>query len=316
MIANGVDFVVCTRNNRAIIEDTLWAIVQQQVEHFTLTVVDGRSTDGTPDYVRSAFPSANVIVKEQDSGPAASRNIGIAQGTMDWIVLVDSDVRLRLDWVACQLAFMREHQVDIACGKLVYSSKPQTLNAVYGVMNRFGIAWDKGVGDPADSHNEPRPCLWACTSALAIRRSVAEAIGGFDETMFIAHEDCDYGWRANLMGYRVAYNPGAVALHRAHGTVNARMAQLLYRNRLRSALINYEGRHILRYVFPYIAMACGDLLIRGPRGVKLRALLWNLANLPDTLRRRAQVQAKRRIRDCDLWSLFEAGFRGPGFREY
>jgi GT2 family glycosyltransferase len=234
------------------------------------------------------------------------------------VVLVDSDVRLTPNWAGSQLGFMQANGVDIACGKLVYSSKPEILNAVYGAMNRFGIAWDLGVGDPADSHNEPRSCLWACTSALAIRRTVAEALGGFDETMFVAHEDCDYGWRANLMGYRVAYNPEAIALHNVHGTVggNSRMVHLLYRNRLRSALINYERKHIFRYVAPYIAMACADLVVRGPRVAKLKALAWNLAKLPDTLRRRAMVQARRRVRDSDLWALFEKGYRGRGYEGY
>ncbi len=318
MITGGIDFVVCTRNNRAIIEPTLEAIYQQGIPKFTLTVVDGLSSDGTPEFIRSAFPEANVIVKDRDSGPAASRNIGIARAKSDWIVLVDSDVRLAPGWAERQQRFMIERGVDIACGKLVYASRPQVVNAAYGAMNRYGIAWDIGVGAPRHSHSEPRRCLWAGTSAVMIRRAAAEAIGAFDEAMFVIHEDCDFGWRANLMGYRFEYNPDALAEHNVHGTLsgNARMTYFLYRNRLRSVLINYEFRNILRYVVPYVFGAGADAFVRAPRRAKMKALAWNVGNFPDTLRRRSEVQARRKVSDHDLWPLFEGGFRGPGYAKY
>jgi hypothetical protein len=208
--------------------------------------------------------------------------------------------------------------VDIACGKLVYASRPELLNAAFGAMNRFGVAWDAGVGDPAARYDHPRPCLWASTSAVAIRRSAVASIGGFDEAMFAAHEDCDFGWRANLLGYRVVFNPDAVAMHNVHGTFrgNVRMAHLLYRNRLRSALVNYEAVHVAQYVGAYLLMAVADIVVRGPRMAKISALAWNARNLRDTLRRRAEVQSKRIVRDRDLWSLFETGVRGPGYAGY
>lgn len=317
-VVEAVDFVVCTRNNRKIIGDTLRAILAQTVTPISLTVVDGRSTDGTPEFVRSEFPQAKVIIKDQDSGPAASRNIGIHSGRSAWIVLVDSDVQLAEDWTEEQLRFLRRGGNDLACGKLLYASDPNKINAVYGAMNRFGIAWDVGVGDPANTHADARKCLWACTSAIMIRRTAAEELGGFDEAMFAIHEDCDYGWRANILGYSLGFNPRARATHNVHGTLsgNSRMTYLLYRNRLRSALVNYEPRQLLRYVVPYIAMSCGDALVRAPRLAKAKALLWNLAALPDTMRRRSMVQRKRKLRDDQLWELFETGVRGPGYEGY
>jgi GT2 family glycosyltransferase len=313
-----VDFVVCTRNNRNIIEATLRAITSQGIPDYTLTVVDGLSTDGTPALVKSVFPSANVIVKSRDSGPAASRNIGMAAGNSPWIVLVDSDVRLAPDWTERQQRFMLANNVDISCGKLVYASQPQTLNATSGAMNRFGVAWDRGVGEPVGTHAKWHRCLWVGGSALILRRAAAEAIGGFDELMFVAHEDCDYGWRANLMGFRLAFNPEALAEHDVHGTLsgNERLAYLLYRNRLRSALINYESGNVLRYVLPYCAMAAADALLRPPRKVKVRALAWNVSKIPDTFARRSWVQSRRRVADRELWPLFEPGFKGPGYAGY
>ena len=316
--ARRVDFVVCTRNNRDVISSTLAAIPRQGIPGYSCTVVDGLSTDGTPELVRSDYPFAEVVVKDRDSGPAASRNIGMARGSAEWIVLVDSDVEICLDWTEKQIAFMEKEGIDIACGKLVYASDPDTLNAAYGGMNRVTVCWNGGCGKPAATFDEPRPCLWAITAAMILRRSVLETIGGFDEVMFAFYEDCDFGWRANLYGLKVAFNPEAVAFHRVHSTMNkhsmgSRITHLVFRNRIRAGLVNYEFHNVLRYVVPYMFMAAVDVLLRGHRGAKLNAFVWNLRHLSDTLRRRREVQSKRKVRDRDLWNLFEAGIRGPGY---
>jgi hypothetical protein len=313
-----VDFIVCTRNNRDVISKTLAAIARQGIADYSCTVVDGLSNDGTPEFVRENYRFAEVVVKDRDSGPAASRNIGMARGSAEWIVLVDSDVELCPEWTEKQIAFMERERIDIACGKLVYDTAPETLNAAYGAMNRFTVCWNGGFAQPSANFSAPRRCLWAITAAMVLRRSALERIGGFDEVMFAFYEDCDFGWRANLYGLQVAFNPEAVAYHRVHSTMNknsmgSRITHLVFRNRIRTALVNYQFHNLVRYVVPYLFLAFIDLAVRGHRRAKLSAFVWNLRNLPDTLRRRREVQSKRKVPDRDLWGLFEKGIRGPGY---
>jgi GT2 family glycosyltransferase len=314
----GVDFVVCARNNRGVIGPTLDGIARQNVFRASCTVVDGLSTDGTPDFLHANFPFADVVVKKHNSGPAHSRNIGMARGSAEWIIFVDSDVELCPDWAEKQIAFMEAERVDLSCGNLVYATQPDKLNAAYGGINRFGVCWNGGQGQPAALFAVPHRCLWVISAAMIVRRSVMEAVGGFDEDLFAFYEDCDFGWRTSLCGFRVMYNPGVTAFHKVHSTMNertmgSRITYLVYRNRIRTSLINYEARNVLRYLLPYLFLALGDLVIRCPRVAKLRALIWNVRNLPGTLRRRRAVQKKRKVRDHVLWDLFESGFRGPGY---
>ena len=55
-------------------------------------------------------------------------------------------------------------------------------------------------------------------AAMALRTGALGelAIDGevFDEDFFMYHEDTDLCWRAGVLGWRVRYEPGAVALHR------------------------------------------------------------------------------------------------------
>ena len=132
-----IDFVVSTRNNRAIIVPTLEAIARQTIERFTCTVVDGCSSDGTPDLVRERFPWVRVVVKESDSGPSNSRNIGFRQGAAEYAAFVDSDIVLDPRWAEQQVEMLKsDRSIAITGGKLLHSEKPGTLYAAYGVMPR------------------------------------------------------------------------------------------------------------------------------------------------------------------------------------
>lgn len=316
-MATIVDFIICTRNNREVIPTTLRSVAAQTITDFTCTVVDGLSTDGTPELIREQYPWVHVIRKQVDSGPAASRNIGVASTSSKFIVFLDSDVELAPNWTEAQIAFL-ETGFAIASGKLLYAGKPTMLCSSYGAINRYTVSWDGGVNCPSEAFATPRRCIWATTAAVVVRREVLDTIGGFDEAMFAFHEDSDFGWRASLSGFRVAFNPAAVALHHIHSTMNwqtmgaPRITYLAYRNRLRSALKNYETWHIFRHVGFYLLLAIADAVRKGPRKAKLLSIAWNVRHLGNTLRRRREVQSRRVVRDRDLWFMFERGFRGPG----
>lgn len=314
-----VDFVVCAWNNRGSIGATLESIERQTVRDRTCCVVDGGSTDGTPEYVRANFPWVRVVIKDTNSGPAGSRTLGCEFGSAPFLVFVDSDVTLEPDWTGQQLAFFEAHpEAGLLCGKLLYAPMPAMLHTAYGVMNRFGVGWDGAIGVPADSFTTPVRCVWANTSAIAARRAMIDRMGAFDVDLYGYHEDGDFGWRANLFGYAVISNPAAVATHLVHGSPdptlrNEGQIYLIWRNRIRSSLVNYEWTSLLRYVAPYVVLSIGNAILKAPRGVKFRALWWNVVNLRNTLARRRFVQRNRTVRDRELWPLFERGLLGPGY---
>lgn len=310
-------FVVPTRNNRGIIGNTLGSIARQSCGDYECLVIDGVSTDGTREYLQEQFPWVKVIRKDSDSGPAASRSIGMRRSRSPFVALIDSDVQLHPSWAAEQLNIM-EHDpaVGISGSRLLYRARPEVLYASFGAMNRYGVSWDGGQGEAAEEHQEIRRCLWCNTSAVMVRREAIEIAGTFDDSMFAVHEDSDFGWRVNISGFDVIYNPRAVATHDVHGTFDPErqtelFTYLLRRNRLRSLLVNYELASIFRYVLPYVALSIIELFPGPRRWSKLKGLLSNLLHLPETLQRRHSVQKIRKVKDSALWPLFQPGLRGP-----
>jgi hypothetical protein len=312
-----VDVIVVARNNRDIIGHTLRSLERQTLRPASCVLIDGRSTDGTVETVREEFPWVEVVVKESDSGPADSRNRGFRMGSSGYALFLDSDVTLDDRWLERQVEFLEANpDAALVCGKLLDAADPSRIDAAFCAMNRYGVAWDGGFGQPASSFPHPLRCVSCTSAALLARRAAIDEIGGFDDAMFAIHEDSDLGWRANILGYSVFFNPQATALHRRHSSLGRknlgdRIIYLLWRNRLRSALVNYELSSMLRYGGVFLALSVLDALARGPRRVKFEALAWNLRHLRDTWQRRKAVQQRRRVKDRDLWFLFADGVRGP-----
>lgn len=57
-----------------------------------------------------------------------------------------------------------------------------------------------------------------CGGAVLLRRSYLDAIGIFDERLFLYYEDFDLSWRGRLRGMRYLYQPASVVRHRHAAT--------------------------------------------------------------------------------------------------
>lgn len=300
-------FIVCTHNNRPIIDACLSAITAQSDSDWELIVVDDASTDGTADYVAERYPQARVLRQPRSAGPSANRNWAIAESHSVFVATLDSDVELDRDWLERTREYLEAHpDVGIAGGKLLYAANPGLINSYGGETGRIGISWDGYDGRPEQELTAPVECLWVCSAAMLVRRSVFDVVGGFDETYFYGYEDSDLGWRAVLAGFRCVCIPQAKALHRARttiGTMGSFITFHYHKNRLRSLLKNLSLGRLLLTLPLYVLYSFADLVLRPPRWAKVRAWGWNLRHFGETLRRRRSTQRNRKRSERDVQKL-------------
>jgi teichuronic acid biosynthesis glycosyltransferase TuaG len=95
---DGADFVsviVPCYNAKAFLRSTIESVLRQSHGAFELLVVDDRSTDGSPEIVREfAARDARVRLLEMPrnaGGPAAPRNLGVANARGRWLAFLDAD---------------------------------------------------------------------------------------------------------------------------------------------------------------------------------------------------------------------------------
>lgn len=131
---------------------------------------------------------------------------------------------------------------------------------------------------------------WVGGAALMTRRSVFEAIGGFDEAMFLYMEDVDLCRRSRLRGSRVRYIAEAIVEHRMGGSQGPDAVDRWYE--AFHAYISVRGSRSARAV---------DLL--ATIGLSFRLIAYVLA--------RRQGQARRMMRATRAAALNALGRPGP-----
>src|SRR3712207_2509552 len=81
------------------------------------------------------------------------------------------------------------------------------------------------------------------------------------------YEDVDLGWRMNLLGWRVRYEPASVAFHKHHASMNKfgsyRETFLLERNALYCMIKNYGDEALNRTLAPALVLAVTRAVERG-----------------------------------------------------
>lgn len=162
-------------------------------------VVDDGSTDGSASVARS-FGDRVRYVRQDNAGPVAARNTGLAASCGEFIAFLDSDDRWHPDKLALQLA--------------AFDADPDLAYCVTHVQNE----WTTEVAaerDQLDDHPRLRPVPGYTTVTLLARREVFDRIGGFDTA--IRHGDAtDWFLRARDAGLRGRLLDEVLVFRRLH----------------------------------------------------------------------------------------------------
>src|SRR5579872_2090085 len=218
-----IGIVIVTYNSAAEIGGCLDAAMATGSE---VVVVDNGSSDGTLEEVRQRRVA--VIANTGNRGFAAAVNQGVRFLGADYILLLNPDAVLQGGLAALQKACAAPG-VGAAGGKLV--DKRGAVQAGFSVR-RLPTAWVLALevllvnrlwpGNPANwpyrcydlNYDEPAAVEQPAGAFLMFRRQVWEDLGGFGEQFHpIWFEDVDFCKRVRDHGYRVYYEPGAVAVH-------------------------------------------------------------------------------------------------------
>lgn len=201
--------VVPVRDGAATISRTLAALRSQSVsaDTYEVIVVDNGSRDATCAIARD---TGVRLVEASTPGPSAARNVGLAAAVAPIVAYVDADIVPTRRWLDALLAPFDDTHVGVVGGRTL-SLKPTTTAEHYVAQSgRF------------EPHNnvlrETFP--FAPSQNLAVRRSLAIAVGGWSEELTTA-EDVDFCYRCTRSDHRLAYAPQAVVLHHERSSASA-----------------------------------------------------------------------------------------------
>ncbi len=206
-----ISIIVPAYNNSKELKECLSALNTPIYSGSEIIVVDDASTDDTPSV--AAQMGARVLRLGKNSGPAAVRNYGAGHAHGEILFFVDADVVIGPETVGNVVRFFEEHQ-DVAAVFGSYDHFPRAPGVVSQYRNLLHHFVHQN-GNPEAS------TFWA--GCGAIRRSVFEAIGGFDEKRFprSSIEDIELGYRLRQAGYRILLDKTLQGTHLKRWTLRS-----------------------------------------------------------------------------------------------
>jgi N-acetylglucosaminyl-diphospho-decaprenol L-rhamnosyltransferase len=242
----------------------------------SIVVVDSGSPDVavTLDIV-GKYANVRFEAVGSNIGFGAACNRGVANTTEQIVVLLNPDTELAPGCIsALVLAMQRTGSERTAViGPIVtnpdgtvYPSARVFPSIVTSIVHGF-----VGIVAPKNRFSEKylrpdRPPEWISGTAMAVRRSAFESVGGFDEQFFMYVEDVDLCWRLAQRGWGVAQITDAVVTHHIGGSSKHRRFGTVvehHRSLWRFAIRQSSG--LSRFLLPIVAVGlmtrCAVVLI-------------------------------------------------------
>jgi GT2 family glycosyltransferase len=295
---------VLSYDGRHLLEVILPSLARQRFRDFEVVVVDNGSRDDTATWLSEHWPQVQIVSLAQNIGVTAALNVCARAGRGELVGLFNNDLELDPDCLGALVAALREHpRAGWAGAKLRDFERRDVLDGAGDVFTWAATGGRRGHGErDVGQYDEPRAIFGACGGAALYRRTALAEVGEFDEDFFAFYEDVDWNLRAQLAGFSCRYVPSAVVYHMGSATIGKGLSDFtryhLWRNTLWIVAKDLPAGALLRHA-PHLLLGQLINLAVAVRDRKLAIWLrvWRdaLRGLPRMLRKRRDVQARRRI---------------------
>ena len=309
-----VSIVVVTHDSAADLPASLPSAVDQRGVQSEILVVDTASRDGSVEVARRLVPGARLLALSENVGFSAAMNAGIDVSSGRYVLALNPDCRLALDFAA-RLAARLDARPDVgsAAGRILRAEGPELaatdrLDSTGIVFRASGRHFDRGSEEPAAGRYLREEEVAGTTGAAGFyRRAALESArlstGYFDADFFLYREDADLAWRLRRLGWKCLYVPEAVGFHRRLNLPSRRRAmspRANYhsgKNRFLLRINNQTAGQLLATLLPTLAR---DLVVFGAcltvERSSLPAFSWLWRNRRRLFAKRREIQEKVRLR--------------------
>lgn len=212
-----ISVIIPTFNRSAILRRCLEHLAGQTLdaEQFEVIVCDDGSTDATAEVVRNLRTGFNLhYLCQENTGPAAARNLGVRKATGEYILFLNDDALLAPNALEIHLA---EHQ-RLANPKAavlgLFSMHPEftdTAKPVGCCLDYSDLIFDYCTMQPDTPYGYEK--FYTCN--ISLNRAFMLTGDLFDAAFvrLAGGEDIEYGYRLQHRGTIIYYRPDCTALH-------------------------------------------------------------------------------------------------------
>lgn len=268
-MARRVSVVVPARNEATDIQECVRSILDQQVDaELEMIVVDGSSTDGTPELARAA---GAVVVPNPDRTTPKALNRGLAAATGDVLIRFDAHSVMGDGYIAACLRALDEESGAVNVGGWCEvrgrtawgSAVAATLSSPLGVGN--ARLW-RHPRSSARLDVETVP--FGCFPIEALRR-----VGGWRGDL-VRNQDFELNHRLRSAGGRIVFDPEIWFVYRPRETLGGLWSQYSQFGRWKAIVISEAPASLkARQLAPLGLVATAAAAVLGPFRRQARAAL-------------------------------------------
>jgi N-acetylglucosaminyl-diphospho-decaprenol L-rhamnosyltransferase len=253
--APDVAIVTVSHGSAGVLPQFLDSVARSTRRRAVVVVIDNADEDAARDI---AGERGHLYQRTANRGYGAGMNAGVAIApATTWLVLANPDVEFEVGAIDRLIDTAEETgagsvgpRIRDASGAVYPSARPVPslrMGVGHALLGRAWPQnpWTRRYHDPLlHDRQGPLDVGWLSGSCLVLRRSVFEAVGGFDDGYFMYFEDVDLGYRLGREGFRNVYEPRAVIVHTgAHSTSSnaAAMVDAHHRSARRFIERRYPG---------------------------------------------------------------------------
>lgn len=254
--------IICTYNRGDLLSETIPTIFKQNVskDNYIVIIVNNNSTDNTSEILNGFVKQYNslTVIDELQQGLSFARNIGYKNCETNWIIYLDDDAKVPINFIEKSLQIIDSKDYDCFGG-------------VYFPWYKYGKPkWFKDIYvSTADyfKNNRSHKLQYASGGIIAIKKSILDKYDGFSTKLGMSGDNVAYGEETFLQrqmeqdGYKIGIVPEWSMEHIVneyklkpswfieHGYATGRDAILTYNENITSKRIVKYAIYLFRDIF-------------------------------------------------------------------
>ena len=236
-----VGVIIPTYNSAGVVTEAVESVLSQEPPPDQVVVVDDGSTDNTPSVLLKYLDRVEYV-RQENRGPSAARNVGLARLMTDAVIFLDADDLLLPGALACRLALLARDSATWAHTDGFVHDHSGTRRPFSKVNPLRGGKVEGWIFPDLLCQN------FITVDSVIVRRDAIQVAGGFDEAMR-GVEDWDL-WLRLAVSHPIRYSPRQTYVYRRgkHTVSSDRQAM----DRMR-----YQTLVKMRRLFPAAVAAAG-----------------------------------------------------------
>lgn len=270
-----------------------------------IVVVDNGSKDNSLELIDELCPEAEVLSFPDNAGFAGGVNRGIKpllKDGVEYIALFNNDAVADRNWLKKLVTAAEAHpEAGIVTGKFMRMDKKH-IDSTGDNYSVWAMPFPRGRNQIDKGQYDTAEYVFGGTGGASLyRASMLEQIGLFDEEFFAYYEDVDISFRAQLYGWKVWYEPEAVAYHLVSGT-SSKLGEFSRFHSTKNFYMLYAKNMPARLYWKYgllflvqAARLLASSILRGHGMIHIKGIVKAFSNSRHITRERLRNQRGRKV---------------------